>query len=152
MYAKYAYAYKPFLSTPPFPMMINFLPGDQLLICCSSMSANNTSWKFTYIFLSSVFSQPIHLYLPSTAAFDFFFPGHSWKQGFYFSVNKSIKKLRLRWALYRRIVVNVQSPFLIFKESTSTLLVHLLTFLFQISKFYFILFFFLKGGEINKEN
>ena len=32
VYAKYAYAYKPFSSTPPFPVTINFLPGDQLLL------------------------------------------------------------------------------------------------------------------------
>ena len=66
---------QPFLSTPPFPVTINLLPGDQLLLTDSQFNERQQQQlKFTYIFLSSVFSQHIHLTLPLTAVFDFFFP------------------------------------------------------------------------------
>ena len=66
---------QPFLSTPPFPVTINFLPGDPLLLSDLQFSERQEQQlKFTYNILSSVFSQPILRTLPLTAVFDFFFP------------------------------------------------------------------------------
>ena len=48
---------------------------------------------FFLFFLASVFSQPIHLYLPSTAAFDFFLStGES--KGFIAALTKVSRNLR----------------------------------------------------------
>ena len=67
--------YKPVLSTPlpnhknTFYEAINYF-----LVIRSSMSANNNSYKIHIYFLPSVSGQATQRTLPSTPAFDFFFP------------------------------------------------------------------------------
>ena len=120
-------AYFPFQLTIKFYQVINFFS-----VTRSSVSANNNRWNL-HIFFSRKFLVK-RLNVLSRQLLLLIFSFHRLKPRVCFRVNEiikkqkqyaSCKKLRLRWALYRKVVVNVQSPFLIFKKSTSTLLVHL---------------------------
>ena len=114
----------------------------------------------SHIFFCPQFPEK-ELNVPSPQPLLLIFSFQRWKARVCFSVNAEIikkqkpygscKKLMLRWALYRRIVFNVQSPFLIFKDSTSTLLVHLLTFLFQLTKLNSISFWREKKRELKRK-
>ena len=136
--------YKPVLSTPlPKDKKTFYQAINYFLVTRSSMSANNNGIKFTYIFCPQFPVKQLNVLSPQPLLLIFSF--HRWKEGVHFSVNKSIKKLKLRWALYRRIVVNLQSPFLTLKKSTSTLFSSPSNFPFSTNQTLFD--FFLKGGE-----
>ena len=67
--------YKPVLSTPlPKDKKTFYQAINYFLVTRSSMSANNNGYKIHIYFLPSVSGQATQRTLPSTAAFDFFFP------------------------------------------------------------------------------